>query len=78
MPADSTDDAGNSIPLGGEVMYLTDEVFLFRLVHGLEGADDEGVDLEDCYGLDVVRVPLREMRRRRLRLVTPRDPSMGT
>jgi hypothetical protein len=34
-------------------VYLTDEVFLYRVVSGA----DETVELEDCYWLDVVRVP---------------------
>ena len=61
-------------------MYLTNEVFLYRVV-GLS-ARHQGyvVELEDCHLLDVVRVPVRELRGRRLRLVTPtpidaRDPS---
>jgi hypothetical protein len=31
----------------------------------------EMADLEDCYWLDVVRVPVSDMRARRLRVVTP-------
>jgi len=51
--------------------YLTDEVFLYRVV----GVDVLGavevVELEDCNRLDVVRVPLRDLRARRLQVVTP-------
>jgi hypothetical protein len=52
-------------------MYLTDEVFLYRVV-GL-GASETGemVELEDCYRLDVVSVPVRELHARGLRAVTP-------
>ena len=51
--------------------YLTNEAFLYR-VAGLDGSGtDEMVELEDCYGLDVVRVPSRALRARRLRVVTP-------
>jgi hypothetical protein len=52
-------------------VYLTDEVFLFRVVDlQLTGAG-AAAELEDCYGLDVVRVPLNDLRARRLRVVTP-------
>ena len=58
-------------PVIGAGKYLTNEVFLYR-VAGLDGSGmDEVVELEDCYGLDVVTVPLRELRARRLRVVTP-------
>jgi len=52
-------------------VYLTNEVFLYRVVGpGSSGADDV-VELEDCYGLDVVRVRARDLRERGLRVVTP-------
>lgn len=50
--------------------YLTDEVFLYRVVRLVAVGRDRMVELEDCYRLDVVRVPLRDLRRQ-LRLVTP-------
>ena len=53
-------------------MYLTDEVFLYRVVGVAASADGELVELEDCMYLDVVRVPLADVRARRLRVVTPR------
>jgi hypothetical protein len=55
----------------GPDVYLTDEVFLYRVV-GLS-ARGEGyvVELEDCHFLDVVRVQVTELRERRLRVVTP-------
>lgn len=52
-------------------VYLTDEIFLYRLVGSLANAVDEVVELEDCYGLDVVSVPVSHLRSRRLRVVTP-------
>lgn len=52
-------------------LYLTDEVFLYRVVGSLANAVDEVVELEDCYGLDVVPVPVSQLRSRRLRVVTP-------
>jgi hypothetical protein len=51
--------------------YLTDEVFLFRVARIVGSGVREMVELEDCYWLDVVRVPLRDLRARRLRVVTP-------
>lgn len=57
-----TDEAGE---------YLTDEVFLYRVVGVVASAVDETVELEDCYWLDVVCVTVRELRARRLRVVMP-------
>jgi hypothetical protein len=57
-------------------LYLTDEVFLYRVVDVQVSEPEEMVELEDCYGLDVVRVPLRAVRARRFRVVTP-APSAG-
>jgi hypothetical protein len=51
--------------------YLTNGVFLYRLLGFVEGGSDDVVELEDCYGLDVVRVPLDDLCERRLRVVTP-------
>jgi chorismate-pyruvate lyase len=52
-------------------VYLTDEVFLYRVIGVVASADGELVELEDCMYLDVVRVPLADVRARRLRVVTP-------
>jgi hypothetical protein len=49
-------------------LYLTDEVFLYRVVRLAAG---DLVELEDCYRLDVVRIPVSDLRERRLRAVTP-------
>jgi hypothetical protein len=54
----------------GDGIYLTDEVFLYRVVRFVAGGENR-VDLEDCYRLDVVRVPMTRLRARRLRAVTP-------
>jgi hypothetical protein len=51
--------------------YLTDEVFLYRLVESVAVAQEDVVKLEDCYLLDVVHVPMSDLRARRLRVVTP-------
>jgi hypothetical protein len=50
---------------------LTDEVFLYRVVDHVANPAGEAVDVEDCYRLDVVRVPARDLAARRLRVVTP-------
>ena len=52
-------------------MYLTDGIFLYRVV-GASGEQDDVVELEDCYSLNVARVPVRALRERRLRVVKPR------
>jgi hypothetical protein len=52
-------------------MYLTDEIFLYRAVGFATGDSDVLVDLEDCFGLDVVRVPMAHLRDRGLRVVRP-------
>jgi hypothetical protein len=48
-------------------VYLTDGVFLFRVA----GEADGIVELEDCYRLDLVRVPVTAVRARGLRVVMP-------
>ena len=60
-------------------MYLTDEIFLYRIVGATADTRDDIVELEDCYSLNVARVPVRALRERRLRVVTPpiADPSRG-
>lgn len=60
--ATSTDQVGK---------YLTDEVFLYRVVDVLATGAGEMADLEDCYWLDIVRVPMSDVLTRRLRVVTP-------
>jgi hypothetical protein len=55
--------------VGGAGVYLTDEVFLYRIVRVVADAAGAMIDLEDCLMLDVVRVPLAEVRARRLRVI---------
>ena len=57
----------------GPGVYVTNGVFLYRVV-GLTGEACEVIEVEDCYRLDVVRVPARELRARGPRLVTPASP----
>ena len=52
-------------------MYLTDETFLYRIVNVVVTESGEMADIEDCYGLDVVRVAMGDLRARQLRIVTP-------
>jgi hypothetical protein len=54
----------------GAGLYVTNEVFLYRII-GISTSDlGEMVELEDCYMLDVVRVPIDVFHERRLRVVT--------
>jgi hypothetical protein len=52
-------------------VYLTDEVFLYRIVDVVVTGAGEMADIEDCFWLDVVRVPMGDVLARRLRVVTP-------
>ena len=52
-------------------VYLTDGTFLYRVAAVLSTVAGEMADIEDCYGLDVVRVSMHALRARRLRVVTP-------
>ena len=52
-------------------VYLTNEVFLYRVAGVVASGVGEMVELEDCYGLDIVCIPLRDLRTRRLRVVRP-------
>jgi hypothetical protein len=61
-------------PFDGAGVYLTDEVFLFRVVGYVASELGDVVELEDCYWLDVVRVPVDVLRRRGLRFVAPAPP----
>ena len=55
----------------GADVYLTNGAFLYRIVRvDLTGKSD-AVELEDCYGLDVVSVSVDDLRARRLRVVVP-------
>jgi hypothetical protein len=51
--------------------YLTNEVFLYRFLGFVEGGEDDVIELEDCYALDVVRASFDDLCERRLRVVTP-------
>jgi hypothetical protein len=72
LAADARDaTTGTAAAVAQVGVYLTDEVFLFRVVDVLASGAGETADLEDCYQLDVVRVPIADLRARRLRVVTP-------
>ena len=51
-------------------LYLTNEVCLYRVVGIAPSQTGEMVELEDCYLLDVARVPIKNFLARRLRVVT--------
>jgi len=52
-------------------VYLTDGVFLYRVVGPGRSDAGESVELEDRYLLDVVRVSKADLRARGLRVVMP-------
>jgi len=66
----SFDDVPTSAASATGGVYLTDGVFLFRVA----GEADGIVELEDCYRLDRVLVPMPALRARRLRIVMPAWP----
>lgn len=49
--------------------YLTNGVFLYRVVRATGDGSTAVADLEDCYFLDVVRVPVGALRARGVRVV---------
>lgn len=57
--------------IDGASPYLTDGVFLYRVVRSVPSEVGELLELEDCFCLDVVRVAPADLRARRLRAVTP-------
>ena len=84
MPARNRTDAESpDLPRGAAShndepgVYLTDETFLYRIA-GIIRGPDATVDLEDCYFLDVVRVPLSELHAHRFESRRqPRSPKNG-
>lgn len=55
----------------GAGLYLTNEVFLYRVVGtAMSEIGEEVIELEDCYSLDVACVPIHDFRARKLRIVT--------
>jgi len=64
-------------PRDDEGLYLTDEAFLFRVVGVVDTDAGEMVELEDCFGLDVVQIPLTDHRLLGLRVVMPAPMSFG-
>jgi hypothetical protein len=55
----------------GAGTFLTDGVFLYRVVRSAPGGVGELVELEDCFTLDVVHARVADLCVRRLRVVTP-------
>lgn len=51
--------------------YLTDGVDLYRCLGAMAGGMGEMIGLENCRSLDVVLLPIGELRARQLRAVTP-------
>jgi hypothetical protein len=50
---------------------MTDEVFLYRVTRAVGLGAALTIELEDCFGLDVVRVSVDALRARGLRVVAP-------
>lgn len=65
--------AGASLPASGD--YVTDEIFLYRVTGAVGVGAALTIELEDCFGLDVVRVSADALRARGLRVVTPAGTS---
>jgi hypothetical protein len=57
--------------------YLTNGVFLYRVASLAASGGDMMVELEDCFGLDVVSVPIEDPRIGSLRVLTPASTSTG-
>jgi hypothetical protein len=53
-----------------ELMYLADGVFLYRVTGFVANGMESTVEVEDCYGLDVVKVSISDLMARPLRVVT--------
>jgi hypothetical protein len=51
-------------------LYLTNEVFLYRVIGVSAGETGDMVELEDCYSLDIARIPIQDFRSRSLRVVS--------
>ena len=60
-----------AVPVAEVGVYLTDGVFLYRVDDVLVTGAGEMAELEDCYWLDIVCVPVADVVARRLRVVTP-------
>ena len=67
---------GMRAPDDGDV-YLTDGVFLFRIIGPICAGDDAVAQVEDCYSLNVIRIPVRELVARGLRPVTSPPDQAG-
>jgi hypothetical protein len=57
------------VPVPGT--YLTDEIFLYRVTGSVGRGAASRIELEDCFGLDVVSVSADALRARGLRIVIP-------
>jgi len=52
-------------------VYLTNGVFLYRVVDVVLTESGEMAEIEDCYWLDIVRIPMCDLLASELRVVTP-------
>jgi hypothetical protein len=66
------DDGGVFVDHEGHAgRYLTDGANLYRFLGAVPSGLGEMVGLENCRSLDVMLLPIAELRARRLRAVTP-------
>jgi hypothetical protein len=77
--APSVADAGTVADHAGQVgCYLTDGVNLYRCLGAIAGGTGQLVGLENCRSLDLILLPIGELRARRLRAVIPAGGEQGT
>lgn len=69
---------GVGVDIDGQVVrYLTDGVDLYRFLGEIAGGMGRMVGLENCRSLDVMLVPVGELRAGRLRAVVPASDDDG-
>jgi len=65
-------DTGAAADFAGlESRYLTDGINLYRCLGRIGSGRGEMIGLEDCSSLELMLLPMRELRARRLRAVIP-------
>ena len=71
-PTSAVADAGTVVDHAGRASrYLTDGVNLYRFLGEIASGMGQMVGLENCWSLDVMLLPIGELRGRRLRAVIP-------
>ena len=71
-PVSAVDDVETVVGHAGHPSrYLTDGVNLYRFVGEIGSGIGQLIGLEDCWSLEVVLLPIGDLRARRLRAVVP-------